>query len=120
MLPRGPVRHQVGISDQDFRRVSMGLKYNHGLARLHQQGFILLQVLERFKNRVECLPRACRLAAPTVDDELFGLFGHIRVEVVLDHTVGGFAEPVFASELCAARRADDAGIDHVNLHIRSG
>ena len=98
----------------------MGLKYNHGLARLHQQGFIFLQVLERFKDRIERLPRARRLAASAIDDELFGLFGYFRVEVVLDHTVGGFAEPVFASELCAARRADDAGIDHVNLHIRSG
>ena len=63
------------------------------------------------------LPVPRRLPAPAVDDEILRLLGHFRVEVVLDHAVGGFAEPGFAGKLCTARRADSAWSGHGGLLV---
>ncbi len=45
MLPGGPVRHQVGVGDQDARGIRVGLEDCHRLAGLDQQGLIVFQVL---------------------------------------------------------------------------
>ena len=58
------------------------------------------------EDGVEALPVAGRLAAPAVDDQVLRVAGHLRVEVVLQHAVGGFDEPVLAGQGCAAWGVD--------------
>ena len=45
MLLGGPMRHQVGVGDQHARGIGVGLEDRHRFAGLHQQGFIIFQVL---------------------------------------------------------------------------
>ena len=109
MLPRGPVRHQVGIGDQHARRIGVGGEHADRLAGLHQQGLVVFQVAQRFQDGVIAGPVARGAADAAVDDERGGIFGHFRIQIVLQHPVRRFAEPGLAAELRAARRADDAG-----------
>ena len=43
MLPGRPARHQVGVGDQHARRVRVGAEHADRLARLDQQGLVVLQ-----------------------------------------------------------------------------
>src|SRR5947199_3374053 len=61
---------------------------------------------ECLKNGVKSGPVAGRPPAPAVDNEVVRVEGHLRIEVVLEHAVGGFDLPVFARQLRAARRLD--------------
>jgi hypothetical protein len=71
-------------------------EHPHRLAGLHQQGLVGLQVLQGAQDGVEALPVAGRLARSAVDDEVVGVAGHVGIEVVLQHTVRRFDEPVLA------------------------
>src|SRR5262249_39998610 len=55
------------------------------------------------------LPVACRPPPPAVDNEVVRVKGHLRIEVVLQHTVGRFDLPVFARQLRAAWGLDGSG-----------
>ena len=112
MFPRCPMWDEVRVGDQHARRVTMRLEHRHRLARLDEQGFILLQIFQRLKNRVERFPVARGLSAPAVDDQVLRTFGHLRVEVVLDHAVGGFGEPVLAGEGIAPWGANSSRSRH--------
>ena len=65
-----------------------------------------LEPLQRRDDRVEALPAARGAAGSAVDDELVGLLGDVRIEVVLEHPEGGFLGPAAAAQLGAAGRAD--------------
>ena len=43
MVERRPVRHQVGVGDQHARRIRVGAEDADRLARLHQQGLVVLR-----------------------------------------------------------------------------
>ena len=58
--------------------------------------------------------RAARPRA-AVDDQLVGLFGDLRVEVVVEHAQGGFLLPSFAGDLAPARGVDRGGEAHVPI-----
>ncbi len=103
----GPLAHQVRVGDEHARGVGIGAKDAHRLARLHQQGLVVGQVLQRRDDGIEAGPVARGLAPPAIDDQLVGLFGHLRVEVVHQHTHGRFLLPAPAGDLSASRRADD-------------
>ncbi len=109
--------HEVRVGDQHLRRVLVTLEDDDRLARLDKQRFILFQVLERFEDGVECLPRARGFPASAIDDEVFRFLGHVRVEIVLDHAIGGFAEPVLAGELCPPRRTDGSRSRHATVSL---
>ena len=108
VLPGGPLGHQVGVGDQHARRVDMGAEHAHRLAALHQQRLVLVQLAQRLADRVEAVPVARRLADAAIDHQRVGVLGHFGVEVVLQHAVGGFDQPVLAAELAAARGAHHA------------
>ena len=55
---------------------------------------------------VEGVPVARRPPGPAVDDEVVGVLGDLRVEVVHEHPQGRFLGPAPAGQLGAARGAD--------------
>jgi hypothetical protein len=87
----------------------MGFKHRDRLARLHQQGFICLQFLERSEDGIETLPITGCLAAPPIDYQVLGTFCYLRVKVILDHAERCFGEPRFAAKLGTARGTHKTG-----------
>ena len=108
LLPGGPMRHEVRIRDQDPRAVARRAEHADRLAGLDQECLVVLEPLQLGDDRVEGLPAPCRPTGAAVDDEVVGILGHVRVEVVHQHAQGGFLLPPLAGELGAARRADRA------------
>ena len=78
MVPVRPVRHQVRIGDQHARRVAMRAEHADRLARLDEQGLVLLQPLQRLDDRVVALPVARRPADAAIDDQLLRRLGDAR------------------------------------------
>ncbi len=95
MLPVRPMRHQVGIRDQHPRRVSVGAEDADRLARLHQQGLVVVEALERGDDAIETFPVAGGAADAAIDHELARFFRDIRIEVVHQHAHRRFGQPGF-------------------------
>ena len=93
MLPSGPVWYQVGIGDQHSRCVFVGFENANWFARLHQQGFVVVQFFQAGDDLVETFPIACGAAYATVYHQFFWVFRHIRVEVVHQHAQWRFGQP---------------------------
>ena len=74
--------------------------------RLDQHGLVVFEVLQRRDDRGVGLPAAGGAAGAAVDDELVGMFGHLRVEVVHQHAHRGFLRPALAAALQAPGGAD--------------
>ncbi len=106
--PRRPVAHEVRVRDEHARRPLVRAEHADGLARLHEQGLVGLEVLERAHDRVERLPVAGGLARAAVDDEVLGALGDLGVEVVHEHAQRRLGLPALRGELGAARGADGA------------
>ena len=64
----------------------MRAKNSNGFAGLHQQRFVIFERAEGIDDGLIAIPVAGRLATSAVDDQVFGLLGHFRVEVVHQHT----------------------------------
>jgi hypothetical protein len=78
--PRGrPARHDVRVGDQHARRALAGPTQAHGLAALHQQRFVALELEQRAQNRTQRLRIARGLAGTVVDDQLLGLLRDLGV-----------------------------------------
>ena len=108
VLPRGPLGNEVGVGQQYTRRVCVRAQYGHRLAALHQQRFVCVQVAQCSQDRIIAFPVARRLAKAAVHHQVLRALGHIRIQVVLQHAVRRFNQPVFAGERGAARRAHRA------------
>ncbi len=108
VLPGGPLGHQVGVGDQHPRCIFVRAEHAHRLAALHQQRLVGPQRLQAGQDRLEAVPVARRLADAAVDHQRVGVLGHLGVEVVLDHAVGGLDQPVGARDLAAAGGAHGA------------
>jgi hypothetical protein len=93
VFPCRPMRHQVGIGDQYARRVGMAGKYANRLAGLHQQGFIVVEVFQRFDDRVIAIPITRGTADAAVDDELRRVLGDFGVKIILQHPERCFGQP---------------------------
>ena len=106
VLPRGPVRHQVGVGDQDPWRVAVGFEHADRLARLHQQGFVIVEVGQAFDDFVVALPVTRCPSNTAIHHQLGRVLGHLRVEVVHQHPQRRFGHPAFSSELGATGGAD--------------
>ena len=78
MLPGRPFRHQVGIGDQHPRRVRMGAEDPDRLARLDEQGLVVLEPLQSLDDPVEARPVPRRPADAAVDDQLLRRLGDRR------------------------------------------
>lgn len=112
LLPVRPVADQVGVGDEHAGRPFVGLHHADGAAGLDEHRLVLLEPLEGADHGVEGAPVAGGLAGAAVDDELVGVFGDLRVEVVLEHPQGGLLLPSEGAQLCAARRSDGTGSGH--------
>ena len=105
MLPVVPVPDEIRIRDQHARRIGVRAENSHRLAGLHEQRFVVFERAKRRDDGVKAFPVARRFAAPAVDDQIFGLFGDLGIEVVHQHAQRGFLLPAFAGKRSAARRA---------------
>ena len=110
MVPGRPMRNQVGIGDQHARCVLMCAEHAHRLARLHQQGFIVVQRLQRGDDAVEIFPRPGGAADAAVDHQLMRVFGDIGMQVVHQHPHGRFGQPAFRSDFGAGCGEDIAQV----------
>jgi hypothetical protein len=119
MIPVRPVRHEVGIGDQDARRVLMGAEHADRLAGLHDEGFILVQILQRRDDTVEIVPGAGGAADAAINHQLMRALGHVRVEIVHQHAQRRFRHPAFGIEVSALRRADITNIVAWIVHVSS-
>ncbi len=106
--PRRPVAHEVRVGDEHARRPLVRAEHADGLARLHEQGLVGLEVAQRAHDGVERRPVAGGLARAAVDDELLGALGHLGVEVVHEHAQRRLGLPALGGELRAAGGAHGA------------
>ena len=106
LVPGGPAGHQVGVGDEDARRLLMRAEDADRLAALDQQRLVVLQPPKRLDDPVVAGPVARGLAAAAVDDELLGTLRHLGVEVVHEHPEGGFLVPSLAGDGGAPGGAD--------------
>ena len=106
VFPGRPLRHQVGVGDQDARRVGVGLEHADRLARLHQQGFVVLQLLQRARGSCRSSPSCAPPGRCRRRRRALRVLGDLGIEVVLDHPERRLDLPVGAGNLRAARRAD--------------
>ena len=109
MLPRRPVRHQVGVGKQHTRRVGVRAENADRLAALDEQRLVVVQRFQRRDDLVETCPVARGATDAAIDDERLRVLGDFRVEVVLQHAEDGFGQPALAVQFIAARGTDDAG-----------
>ena len=110
MVPVRPVRHEVGVGDQDARRVRMRPEHADRLAGLHKQRLVVGKRLQRPHDAVEIFPRAGGAADAAIDDQLVRVLGHIGIEIVHQHAQRCFRQPAPGADLGAARRADFADV----------
>ncbi len=110
--------HQVRVGDEHARRFGDGAEDADRLARLHHQGFIVIQRTERAHDGVEAIPTARGAARAAVDDELIGVLGNLGIEIVVDHAQGGFLMPALAGDFTAAGRADGGRSGHSRQSYR--
>src|SRR5262249_20893041 len=101
LVPVVPVADEVRVRDQDPRRPLVRPEDADRLPGLNQQGLVVSQLAEGPHDRVERVPGARRPAAAPVDDELIGVLGDFRIEVVHQHPQGGLLLPSPAGELGA-------------------
>jgi hypothetical protein len=76
------------------------------LARLHQQRFLIAQLLQLADDGVIALPVAGRFANAAIDHQIGGPLGHLRVEIVHQAAQRRLLLPALAAQLAAARRAN--------------
>ena len=93
VFPCRPVRHQIRVRDEHPRRVRMRREYADRLAGLHQQGFVIVQALQRLDDAVIAVPVARRAADPAVHHELGGILRDVRVEIVHQHAQRRLGQP---------------------------
>ena len=110
VFPVGPLRYQVGIGQQHAWCLGVGAKHAYRLTALHQQGFVFFELAQTIQNAFKTRPVARRFADAAIDHQLVRVFGHFRVQVVLDHAVGRFDLPVGTRKRRATRSAHRAGL----------
>jgi hypothetical protein len=110
VLPRCPMRHEVGVCDQHAGRVSMSTENADRLAGLDRECLIAIETAQRRDDPVEAFPVTRCTPDTTIDDEFAGLFGNVGVEVVHQHPQRCFRQPGLRRKLRATGRANDARV----------
>jgi hypothetical protein len=70
-------------------------------AGLNEQCFVFIQLAKLAQDCVKAFPVSRGFSTSTVDDQIVGIEGHIRVEIVLNHPVSGLDQPVLTREFGA-------------------
>ena len=84
---------------------------NNRFPRLHEKRFVLFEILERLEDRVKRFPGTRGFPAPAIDHEILWLLCHLRIEIILDHAIRGFAQPVSAGAIHSSRARTVLGPD---------
>ncbi len=66
ILPRRPLRHQIGIGNEYTRRIRMRGDNADRLARLHEQSLVVTQLLQCVKNSGQSFTIARGLAGTAI------------------------------------------------------
>ena len=106
MLPVAPVADEIRIRDEDARGVRVRAENSNRLARLDEKRLVIFKRAERGDDSVKAFPVARRFASPAVDDQIFGFFSDLGIEIVHQHAQRSFLLPAFAGNGGAARRSD--------------
>ena len=106
LVPVGPLGDHHGIGDEDARRLGMGFEHGHGLARLHDERLVVLELLQAGDDGPVGLPVPGGLSGAAVDDELGGLLGHLGVEIVHEHPQRRFLGPALGRNAGPPRGPD--------------
>ncbi len=85
LVPARPVPHEVRVGDEHARSPLVCPHDSDRTATLDEQCLVHSQVCQRAHDRVVRRPVPGCLARAAVDDELFRVLGHLRVEVVHEH-----------------------------------
>jgi hypothetical protein len=115
LVPRGPGRHEQRIGDDDARRPRVGPEHRDRFARLHDQGLVVIEAAEGRHDGVERRPAAGSATRTAVNHQIVGAFGHLRIEVVHQHSERGFLRPALTRNRRAARRHD---LPTQKVHVR--
>ena len=81
----------------------MRFENSHRLARLHEQGLIVLESLQGVDDGAITLPIACGLAGSPINHQVSWTLTHLLVKVVHEHAHGGFLLPALAGKRRATR-----------------
>ena len=81
--------HHEAVGDDDARRVGVALEEAEGVARLDDEGRVLVDDLEVLLDEAVLHPVLADLPGLAVGDELVGVEGDVEVEVVVDHHLEG-------------------------------
>ena len=109
VFPVRPVRNDVGVGNQHARGVAVGAKNADRFSRLYQQRFVFPQIAQTLKDRLKGRPVASCFADAAINHQIFRALGDIRIEVVLNHAIGCFNQPVLAAQFGPLGSADNAG-----------
>ena len=94
----------------------MGAEDADRLARLDEQGLVLLQPLQRLDDPVVALPVARGAADAAIDDQLLGRFGDAGIEIVLEHPHRGLGQPALRDFLRPGPRPDRTAVVASRVH----
>src|SRR3954470_19981969 len=101
--------NEIGVGDQNARCVIVCLEHSNWLARLHEQCFIVAEILQALDNGAIGFPTTRGASGSSVNDKVFRTLGDFGVEIVHQHAHGSFLLPTLASDLGSARCANRCG-----------
>ena len=108
--PGRPFGHQIRVGNQHTGCLGVGAKHANRLAALDQQGLVFLKLAQAVQDAVKAGPVAGCLANAAIHHQFIGVFGHLGVQVVLQHPVGGLNGPIGAGEGGATRGTHRASL----------
>src|SRR5262249_34890963 len=112
LVARCPVRDEVGVCNQNAGRMRERSKHPDRLSRLHEQGLVVREVLQRMNDCVKCIPASRGSARSAIDDQLAWVLCDVFVEIVHQHPHCGFLMPTFAGNGCSSWRSNGCVFDH--------
>ena len=120
LVPGRPAGHEQRVGDQHARRGGVRPEDTHRLAALDEQRLVLAQLEEAADEPAQRVVVAGGLARAAVDDQLLGMLGDFRIEVVQEHPQRRLGLPRPGVQLASARRSDGGEIAAELLDARVG
>ena len=122
LVPRRPLGHEQRVRDQHAWRALVRPEDPDRLAGLDEQRLVVAQAEQRPHDVPQRLVRPGRPPGAAVDDELLGMLGDLRVEVVEQHSQRRLGLPRERIELrpsrCVHRRQVTAESLDRRVHVR--
>src|SRR5439155_26667844 len=106
LVPRGRLRDEQRVRDQDPRSTGMRPEHADRLAALNEQRLVLAEAKQCSDELPKGLWIPRRLPGAAVDDQLFWMLGDLPVEVVEQHAKGRLRLPRPRMQLRATGRTD--------------